>query len=216
MSHLKIYALIVFLALTLCACSGSAASEPEMIASFPVQNSSAPQPINPPQPAQFVYDATLELDVTDLDRAAGRAVDLAYQYSGYLVSSHSWQSGKTSHASLVLAVPAVNFDAAYNALSQLGDLVNQHISGQWVSSRPGDGWEVYSEITLQLNDPDSAWPRLIGGWSPLHTLQSAWNFFVTIFGFLADVVIWLVVVVGPFLILAWLLRLALKRLRRTP
>jgi len=216
MSHLRLYTLIASLALLLSACSGRAATEPEMIASFPVQHGTAPQPINPPPPAQFVYDASLELEVRDLERAAGRAVDLAYQYSGYLVSSNSWHSGDDQFTRLVLAVPAANFDSAYNALSRLGDVLNQHIAGSWVSSYPGDGWDVYSEITLLLDDPGAARPILFGGWRPLATLESAWSFFVTIFGFLADVIIWLVVVAGPFLLLAWLLRLALKRLRRTP
>jgi hypothetical protein len=216
MSHLRLYTLIASIALLLAACSGSARSEPEMIASFPVQHGTAPQPINPPPSGQFVYDASLELEVRDLERAAGRAVDLAYQYDGYLVSSHSWQSGKITHATLVLAVPAANFDSAYNALSKLGDVLNQHISGQWVSSYPGDGWDVYSEITVQLDDPDAAQPIIFGSWRPLTTLESAWRFFVTIFGFLADVLIWLVVVAGPFLLLAWLVLLAIKKSRRAP
>ncbi len=216
MSHLRLYTLIALIALLLAACSGSDRSEPEMIASFPVQHGTAPQPVYPPSPAQFVYDASLELEVRDLERAAGRAVDLAYQYDGYLVSSNAWHSGDDRFTRLVLAVPAANFDSAYNALSKLGDVRNQHISGQWVSSYPGDGWDVYSEITLLLDDPDAARPILFGGWRPQATLESAWNFFVTIFGFLADVVIWLVVVAGPFLLLAWLLRLAIKKSRRAP
>ena len=216
MSHLRRYILSASIALLLAACSGGARSEPEMIASFPVQHGTVPQPVNPPPPAQFVYDATLELEVRDLERTAGRAVDLSYQYDGYLVSSNAWHSGTDRFTRLVLAVPAANFDSAYNALSKLGDVVNQHIAGQWVSSYPGDGWDVYSEITLQLNDPGAARPILFGGWRPLSTLESAWSFFVTIFGFLADVVIWLVVVAGPFLLLAWLLHRLIKRLRRAP
>jgi hypothetical protein len=216
MSHLKIYTLIICLALALSACSASARSEPEMIASFPSQGSTAPQPINPPPPAQYVYDASLELDVSNLDRAAGRAEDLAYEYSGYLVSSHSWESTSATHTSLVLAVPAANFDAVYNALSQLGNVVNQHINGEWVSRGPGDGWTVYTQITLLLNDRDTSWPRLTGGWSPLRTLRSAWDVFVSIFGFLADVVIWLIVVVGPFLVVAYILRRVIKKMRQNP
>jgi hypothetical protein len=216
MSHPRLYTLILTLSVLLAACSGRTATEPELIASFPAQQPLNPQPINPPQSIQYVYDASLELDVANLERAADQAVDLASQYSGYLLNSHSWQSGDIQHTRLVLAIPAVNFDSAYNALSSLGDLVTQHITGQWVSTRPGDGWNVYSQITLQLNHPDSAWPRLTGGWSPLRTLQSAWNVFVAIFGFLADVVIWLVVIAGPFLLLAWLLRLVIAKFRRTP
>jgi hypothetical protein len=217
MSHLKIYTLIVCLALTLAACSGSAANEPEMIASFPEQGSgSAPQPINPPPAGQFVYDASLELDVSNLDRTADRAVDLAYQYDGYLVSSHAWQSGDTQHATLVLAVPAANFDVAFNALSRLGEVVNQHINGEWVSRGTGDGWSIYSQITVRLNDQQPTWSHVTSDWRPLRTLQSAWDVFTAIFGFLGDLIIWLLVVVGPFLVLAYVLHRVVKRVWRNP
>jgi hypothetical protein len=216
MSHLRLYIFILSCAAILAACSGGARNEPEMIASFPSSSTSNPQPINPPPPAQYVYNAYLELEVSNLDRVSDRAIDLAYKYNGYLVNWQTWRSGDTSHVSLVLAVPAANFDTAYNALSQLGDVIGQHISGEWASSRPGDGWNVYSEITVQLNDPDSAWSPQIGGWSPLRTLSSAWDVFTTIFGFLADVIIWLVVVLGPFLVLAYILYRVIKRLRRSP
>ncbi len=216
MSHVRLYILIVACAVTLAACSGGARSEPEMIASFPSSNASNPQPVNPPPPAQYVYNAYLELEVSKLDRVSDRAIDLAYQYNGYLVNWQTWRSGDASHVSLVLAVPAANFDTAYNALSRLGEVVSQYISGEWVSSRPGDGWNVYSEITVQLNDLDTAWSPQIGGWHPLRTLSSAWDVFTAIFGFLADVIIWLVVVLGPFLVLVFILYRVIKRLHRTP
>jgi hypothetical protein len=208
--------LFVSLAGLLSACSGATAATPQMIASFPAGSESSPGPINPPQSVQYVYDAYLEMEVPDVETTAGRAIDLAYQYSGYLVSSQSWQSGEIAHTSLALAVPAANFEAAYNALSQLGDLVNQRINGQWVSHTPGDGWTVYSEITLQLNGKVSAWMPLSGGWSPLRTLSSAWHVFVRIIGFLADVIIWVLVVVGPFLVIAYVLHRIVKRLRHGP
>ena len=213
MSHLKMSILLILLALALAACS---ASEPQMIASFPADSENNPVPLNLPQPAQYVYDASIELDVSNLENASDRAIDLAYQYEGYLVSSHAWQSGDAQHARLVLAVPAINFDKTFNALSRLGEVVNQHISGEWASQGHGDGWTVYSEITVLLNDADSTWARPIGGWRPVRTLSSAWDVFVAIFGFLADVIIWLIVVIGPFLVLAYVLHRVVKRIRRNP
>ena len=213
MSHLKMSILLILLALALAACS---ASEPQMIASFPADSENNPVPLNLPQPAQYVYDASIELDVSNLENASERAIGLAYQYEGYLVSSHAWQSGDAQHARLVLAVPVINFDKTFNALSRLGEVVNQHISGEWTSHGTGDGWTVYSEITVLLNDADSTWARPIGGWRPVRTLSSAWDVFVAIFGFLADVIIWLIVVVGPFLVLAYVVHRVVKRIRRNP
>jgi hypothetical protein len=187
-----------------------------MIASYPRQDPQSPQPVGPQPPTAYIYNAALELDVARLERAAGKAVDLAYQYRGYLVRSYSWQSDNMQHTTLVLAVPAANFNEAFNALSRLGEVVNQHLSEEWASSRPGDGWEVYSEITVTLNEQGAVWPRLSGGWNPLRTLSSAWDVFTTIFGFLVDMVIWVAVVVGPFVALAWLLRRMVKKQRRSP
>lgn len=211
MSTLRLYILIVFCALILGACSGEARGEPEMIASYPRQDPQSPQP-----PTTYVYHAMLELNVARLERTAGKAVDLVYQYRGYLVRSYAWQSDNIQHTTLVLAVPAANFDQAFNALSRLGDVVDQHLSEEWTGSRPGDGWEGYSEITITLNEHGAVWPRLSWGWNPLHTLSSAWDVFTTIFGFLVDVVIWVAVVVGPFVALAWLLRRVVKKQRRSP
>ena len=216
MSTLRLYILIISLTLILGACSGGSRSEPEMIASYPRQDPQSPQPVSPQPPTAYVYNAALELDVARLERATGKAVDLAYQYRGYLVRSSSWQSDHMQHTTLVLAVPAANFAEAFNALSRLGEVVNQHISEEWASNRPGDGWEVYSEITITLNEQGTVWPRLSGGWNPLRTLSGAWNVFVTIFGFLVDVVIWVAVVVGPFVALAWVLRRVVKRRKPTP
>jgi len=216
MSQLRLYIFILSCAAILAACSGGARSEPEMIASFPSSSTSNPQPINPPPPDQFVFDAFLELDVSNIRDASGQAIDLAYKYGGTLVSILSWKTGNIAHTKLVLAVPATYFDTTFNALSRLGKVVNQQISGGLVSSGSGEYWNVTSEITLELNERASIRTWQIGSWSPLRTLSRAWDVFVTIFGFLADVVIWLVVVLGPFLILAYFLYRAIKRLCRTP
>lgn len=216
MSHVRLYILIVACAVILAACSGGTRSEPEMIASFPSSNVNNPQPVNPPPPEQFVFDAFLELNVSNIRDASGQAIDLVYQYGGTLVSIISWKTGNIAHTKLVLAIPMTYFDKTFNALSELGTVVNQQMNGGWVSSGSGEYWNATSEITLELNERASIRSWQIGSWSPLRTLSHAWDVFVTIFGFLADVIIWLVVVLGPFLAIGYILYRVLKRLMQTP
>jgi hypothetical protein len=53
------------------------------------------------------------------------------------------------------------------------------------------------------------------GWRPLNTAENAFQVFLTIFGFLADIVIWILIVGGPFFVIYLLIRVALRRLRRS-
>ena len=215
----KLHFLITMLLFALLLAGCSVASQPTMIASYPSESRvESPGSMGlPPPPAQYVYDAYIELDVTNADRAAGRAVDLTYSYGGYLVSSQAWSSDDKQHTTLVLAVPVANFDETYNSLVDLGTPVNEHISGEWVSTGAGNEWTVYSEITLQLNSKETTWFSFSGTrWSPLNTAQSAFNVFITIFGFLVDILIWIVVVIGPFLVIAYIARRVVRKLRATP
>jgi hypothetical protein len=50
---------------------------------------------------------------------------------------------------------------------------------------------------------------------PLVTLAKAWDVFLYIFGFILDVLIWVTVVGGPFLLIGWIvLKLIRRRQRR--
>jgi len=211
-----LYIFILSCAAILAACSGGARSEPEMIASFPASDPGSLQPVSPHPPDQFVFDAFLELNVSNIRDTSGQAIDLVYQYGGTLVSIISWKTGNIAHTKLVLTIPMTYFDKTFNALSELGTVVNQQMNGGWVRSESGEYWNATSEITLELHERTSIRSWKIGSWSPLRTLSHAWDVFVTIFGFLADVIIWLVVVLGPFMILAYILYRVIKRVRRTP
>jgi hypothetical protein len=207
MSHLRQFILILLLGLSLAACAPGQAT-PQLIASYPSEGGS--QGYSPP--AQYVYDAYLELEVRNVESAAERAEELAGEYGGYLERSQSWRSDGSQHASLVLAVPAPNFEALLDRLAGLGTPLSQNISGQWVNA--GSQWAVYSEITLQLHQKGPNWPSIsLGDWQPLHTLQQALGVSANIFGFLLDVLIWVLVVIGPFALLAWGLRRAYQKLR---
>jgi len=213
MSRFVSTTIIVVLALLLVGCSGK--STPQLIASYP--SNGQPQTITsqgvPPPPAQFVYDAYIELEVSNLGSASRRAQELTYDYGGYLESSQSWRSDGKEHLTLLLAVPVASYPSLHDALTRLGSLSSDTVTGQWVSTGYGSEWRVYSEITLQLHSRGFALPSL-PGWHPLHTLENAFDVFTRVFGFLLDILIWILVVLGPFVLLGYIARRLIRRFNR--
>ena len=197
---------LIVLTISLAACTGSA---PKQIAISPKE---APIAQYPSQ-ITINYRAYMELKVSNVDNAAASATQLAYDYGGYLASSQSWYTNERKVTNIELAVPTVNFDSLRVALRGLGDLVNESISAETSS---GSGYlQQYSTITVQLRSSGVSLPPVeIGGWHPLNTIQKAFQVFLTIFGFLADIAIWTLIVVGPFFLIFLGIRVALRRMRR--
>jgi hypothetical protein len=186
--------LLILLSLYLAACSGA----PKQIATYPQEKPVAAAGY--PAGGSYVYDAYLELEVRRPESTAERAIDLTQDYGGYLADSQSWWVDGEQQVSLSLSVPAVNFDQLYSALQRLGTVTSEHVYGRWDGS--GDGWRITSQITLLLRDSSPRWPRLsLGDWHLLDTLQQAWHVSTSLFGFLLDVLIWALVVVGPFVLI---------------
>lgn len=190
---------ILLLAILSVACSSS--EGPEQIAAFPIET---PIAISPRYPeTALVYNATLDLEVSNVERAAERAKEIAFEQNGYLVSSQSWYQDGKKHMSVVLAVPAFHFDDSRDELLRLGSVVGEWIASELISNE-GDYWDTYSQFTLYLHPKESAFPQIsLPEWRPVRTFEKAWEVFVSIFGFLLDIVIWVVVVAGPFLLIGW-------------
>ncbi len=188
----------------------ASASTPIMIGSYP--SGSSRNPSSPGYSESFIYDGDLELEVSSVSSAARQAENLAYDLGGYLSSSSSWKQQGHTFTTLVLCVPADNFETLYNRLLRLGDLVSDDVNGKWAS---GYGQGFYSQITLTLRPgayDQSGLPST--GWNPLHTFEQALGVFLRIFGFIVDVLIWVLVLGGPFLLIVLLLRRLVRRLRR--
>ena len=80
------------------------------------------------------------------------------------------------------------------------------LSGEWISSElvsPGSGTtDKYSQITIYLHPRETRLPKIsLLNFHPLRTIEKAWGVFVSIFGFLLDIFIWVIVVVGPFVLI---------------
>jgi hypothetical protein len=193
--------------------AGCSAESPELIAAHPAEIAIATYPqVPPPEPnLMVVYNANLVMAVSNVDRAAEEAAGIAYDYGGYLVSSQSWYQDDDKHTTLILAVPVSRFESARRSLLNLGTLVSERVSGE-LTAYGGEDWRTFSHITLNLRPKAFALPSMnLPTWRPLRTLVNAWGVFISIFGFLTDIVIWVVVVAGPFVLMAWGLRALLKR-----
>jgi hypothetical protein len=212
--------LLILITMILVGCSS--ASTPELIASYP--SGEDREMYIPQDPSMehslYVYDAFLELESASVKESAKKAEQVAIDNGGYLVSRESWIVDGRTRSLLVLAVPAVRFEATHASLKRLGRVLNEQVSGEWQSIGYGDTeWTLYSQITLRLQPRASVWPdiRLPSisiGWHPGRTLQHALSVFLTIFGFLADILIWTSVVMGPFVLLFIGGRALVRRLRR--
>ena len=194
----KLFLLFVWVIL-LTGCSQT--DGPEQIAAHPQEEPIAVYARMPDR--TVIYNATLDLEVSNVERAAERAREIAFDQGGYLVNSQAWYRDGEKHTTVVLAVPAYRFDHARDNLLRLGNLVGEWISSDLVS--PGDGvWDAYSQITVYLHPKETAWSGIsLPKWRPVRTFQRAWEVFISIFGFLLDIVIWVVVVVGPFVLIGW-------------
>jgi hypothetical protein len=205
----------LFIILLVTGLAGCTAKEPRQIAAYPQEGSVTVAQYIPVPPAQVVYNAYLQVEVANTERAAEDAQALAEDYGGYMVSSTSWRSDGHKHYTVVLAVPAPNFEGLLAAVEDLGTLQSEQITGGWENLPYGGEWQVYSQITVELSRRAIAWPDLsIGGWNPGRTLENALGVSVTIFGFLIDVLIWVVVVIGPFALIGLGVRALLRRTRR--
>ena len=208
MYRLKICLLAVVLLTIMAGCSG--AKTPQMIASYPLTGQPNPPVSPPPDPSERVYSTSIFLQVGGVEQAAQKARELAERYSGYLSGWNSWRQDEQTCIQLVLEVPAPYFDMLRSDLLEMGTLNSENASSKW--NPAGYGWNVYTEIVLTLTPKPSILPvvSLPGGWNPWNTFRQAFGFFWQIFSFLVDLLIWVLVVIGPFLLLALGIRRLVK------
>jgi Domain of unknown function (DUF4349) len=191
--------LLLALILSLAACSGA----PRQIATYPQEKPLAAS--GQYDHGSYVYDAYIELEVRNPESKAEQAIDLTQNYGGYLSNSQTWWTDGKQQVRLTLMVPVINFDKLYNALPPLGRVARENIYGRWDGN--GDGWSTYSQITLLLSASSPDLPRIsLGNWHPLDTLRQAWRVSTTLIGFLIDVLVWALVVIGPFVLIGLGLR----------
>jgi hypothetical protein len=193
------------LAVSMASCSGG--NTPRQIAAYP-QSTSYPRP-----GFTRVYDSSLELEVVDVDEAEDRATFLAYQAGGWVLDSYYWQQGGCRGTMLVLAVPTSRSAAVWQDLLDLGTPLQEQRSNRVIST-VGEDLNTPAYITIQLQERDGKLPACpTFGWCPPHTLDKAWYVFTSIFSFLLDMLIWIAVLLGLFVLIGVGLWALVRRIR---
>jgi Domain of unknown function (DUF4349) len=210
---LSFFAPIILLFFLLSGCSNSAG--PSEIAFQPLNT---PIAIYPPQPKDK-YRAYLEISAIDVDIATARAAQIIHEFDGYIVGSSTWYSGNQKSVQLEIEVPFRNFGGLHTALLGLGKMLREYSTGESVyQSYEGDQTNanmLYINLIIIPKDAASTHLFQIGDWNPLSTFRVAFNVFLKIFGFIVDVMIWIVVVFGPFLLIGLGIRWLIRRRTRT-
>jgi len=199
--------------LLLIACSATETSQ--LIAEHPFDEAIASYPslIAPEGVENIIYHASLLMEVRNVERAADKAILLAEHFNGYLVNSQSWFQNNEQYIHLVITVPVWYFEEMHVELLKLGRVKSEQISGDII---PGMEYAhgQYSHFTLQLHPKASAFGSVsLPDWRPIQTFQQAWGVFMAIFGFILDIVIWVLVVAGPFVLLGWLIKVWVSKWR---
>ncbi len=212
MTGLRVITLI-FLGLTLVSCT---VTSPVQIASSP---SLTPIAKFPPDP--MLYHDELQIVVADIEQAAENAAYRASVYGGYVAKSFDWYTDGRKIITQEIAVPTINFEYLRNDLKGLGQVIHENMTGQPVNPGWDEAYPGYSHITLQLRSSARYFPPVTvnpTNLRPIRTLQRAFSVFLSIFGFLLDILIWVLVVGGPFLLIGLGIRVILRKRRasKTP
>jgi len=95
----------------------------------------ADAPLSIRQPGRLIIkSAAMAVTVTETDRALERAVQVAVDYGGYIISQRVWDgANQYRYATLTLAVPVAQFEAAMRSLRTLGSVASETAAGQDVS-----------------------------------------------------------------------------------
>lgn len=191
--------------LILAACTNIAQSTPRLISSFPADGT------NPPIPG-LIYQGMLEMKVSSISEATQMASGYAISWGGYVQSVQTWESDGRAYARMELVTPTSFFEDLLQDLSTLGKTISRQIN----ADRPNSvGFNNgFSSVTLSLQQSGFDWPNVnLPNWRPLRTLQQAGSVTLSLMSFLLDVLIWLLVLGGPFVFLVWLGRLGYRRLQ---
>lgn len=207
----KSIGLLILLLSLLSACSSATRSTPRPVAlaTYPRVTPIAIYPAHP----DGIVRISIDLLVDDVSQASADAISLAAESGGYLAGQSPWKVADTHLLVIDLAIPQRSYDNFHRQLIKLGEVFSET---SWQEPRPGSPIDPtrYLLLTLTLRQ-DGYHPLPVdSGWNPGHTLEQAWQVFVSIFSFLVDILIWIVVVVGPFAALAALIYFTVRRLRK--
>jgi hypothetical protein len=265
---LLFFALVV--SLLIVACSPAATPAPSFgeVAAMPTMAPAATEapalagsgvePVAPSAAANrmVIKNADMTLRVEDVPGALSRVTQMAADLGGYVISSQTEQRGDHVYASLQMAVPSAQFEAALNQLRNIAVKVEresasgQDVSAEYVDLRSRlnnleataarvreflaaaktveeslkvsgqlqeleaqieqvkgqmkyyEGRAAFSTISLQLTPEIVPVEPEPTEWNPARTFERATDTLTALAQTFADIAIWLIVVFGPFGLIA--------------
>ncbi|MBA3533626.1 MAG: hypothetical protein H0T73_17050 [Ardenticatenales bacterium] len=200
-----VMALLGMLLMTGCGGTG----EPSLIAAQPQEGGA------PSHELEVIQSIWIELEVKDLNAAIGRGNDFAVLHGGFQQDASLSTEGQVTRAVLIYSIPTKEVELARRAFLGLGRVLDESIANQVVPVGSGGG-QSFSTITVVLHSPASptlTLPTLpsTSTLRPARTFQNAFGVFSTLALALLDIVIWLVVVVGPFALVGYGIHALLRR-----
>jgi len=185
----------------LSACDGARHNEPILISSASLP---APDVRQPSAPWTMEKSISLDITVPDLAAAVASATEISADLDGFV----TYYAGSKDAASLTLLVPAYRESEALRRARRLGAVNSETLlhSSTTVGSGPR-----YTNITLRLWESLVHTPPVSRYWNPGDTASRAFAVFMSIFRVIADTVIWIVVVIGPFAVAGTLAYLLIRR-----
>jgi hypothetical protein len=83
--------------------------------------------------------------VDDVNKAVDSVVKFVEEKKGFLVSSNIYKSGLAPYATVVIRVPATDFDESVGEMKNLGEVTSESVTGRDVT-------EEYVDLEAQLNN----------------------------------------------------------------
>ena len=108
----------------------------------------------PPAQQMIIKNADMQLLVDDTGQALNRVTQLALAEGGYVLSTQTSYEGDLQHASVEMAVPAAQFEAALTQLRSFGiKVLRENTTGQDVSAE-------YTDLQSRLNNLEATAARV--------------------------------------------------------
>lgn len=198
----SIVVIVFLLALGAAGCAGSE-GDPALIGAYPAPDHDEDYTYVP-EVQRIVYTAVLELTVKSVSRSAEKITDLAHSYGGYVNYANVWYEDGAENATVEISVPVRHYGELYERILRLGTLERETVRGELedVSPRDEDDW-LLTTITVHLSERSGFLSRRTSDSRAAATFWQAFEVTATLFGYLFDAAIWVLVVAGPFVLLWW-------------
>ncbi len=148
----------------------------------------------------------LGLEVENIGLANEQVHQIVHRLGGRILVVESWFVGNRPYTRFEIAIPYEMWRTSLYEFTSLGTTVPMApaTDGQELPGNcPVYSNEICFTLLLQQRLPSRIPPGLMIGWDPAATFDHAFHVTSTMFIFVANALIWLMVVGGPPILIAW-------------